>query len=69
MGHLNSRNLHEPKSPGEYSVPERRETKGRGWLWIVALAVVVAAGFWYFRDSKASTEAQSQTAPGAPSTG
>jgi len=27
-------------------------------LWIVALAVVIAVGLWYFRGSRSSTEAQ-----------
>ncbi len=34
------------------------------WLWLIVFAVVVAIGFWYFRGSKASTEAQGPGAPG-----
>src|SRR6266849_2732956 len=37
--------------------------KSRRWLWLIVFAVVAAIGFWYFRGSKASTEAQG---PGRP---
>ena len=36
----------------------------RWWLWLIVFAVVAAIGFWYFRGSKASTEAQGPGAPG-----
>ncbi len=38
--------------------------KSRWWLWLVVFAVVAAIGFWYFRGSKASTEAQGPAAAG-----
>jgi membrane fusion protein, multidrug efflux system len=64
MGHLNS-NLAEPKAREEESalrpalVPKRR-----GWLWLVVLIVIAALSIWYFRGSKASTEAQGPAAAG-----
>lgn len=69
MGHLNSTHLPEPSSHGERYEPEGRETKSRRWLWILALAIVVAIAVWYFRGPKASTEAQGPGMPGAGSTG
>jgi multidrug efflux system membrane fusion protein len=38
-------------------------------LWIVALAVVIAVGFWYFRGSRSSTEAQGPGGPGGAAAG
>src|SRR6266852_9592711 len=38
--------------------------KSRRWLWLIVFAVVAAIGFWYFRGSKASTEAQGPAASG-----
>jgi membrane fusion protein, multidrug efflux system len=64
MGHLNSTNVREPVPPGEYSVPRDHEAKSHWWVWILGLVAVVALTVWYFRDSKASTQAQSQTMPG-----
>jgi multidrug efflux system membrane fusion protein len=67
MGHLNSTNLPERGARAGDLASEARETKSHGWLWIVALVVVVALGFWYFRSSRASTEAQGAAAQGAGS--
>jgi len=69
MGHLNSTDLPETRYGHSGSEPEVRQGKGHAWLWILALAVIVAVGFWYFRDSKGSTEAQSPGAPGAGGAG
>jgi membrane fusion protein, multidrug efflux system len=69
MGHLNSANLPEREGRGSGLVSEARETKSYGWLWIVALAIIVALGVWYFRSSRASTEAQGSAAPGAGGAG
>ncbi len=66
MGHLNSTNLPERDARDRDFAPAARESKSHAWLWIVALAVIVALGVWYFRGSKASTEAQS---PGGQSAG
>jgi membrane fusion protein, multidrug efflux system len=60
MGHLNSTNLADPTDRHDYS---NDAPKSRRWLWVLILAVVVAAGIWYFRG-KANTEAQSTGAPG-----
>jgi membrane fusion protein, multidrug efflux system len=65
MGHLNSTNLPERGARGSDLVSDPGETKSHGWPWIVALVVVVALGFWYFRSSRSSTEAQGAAAQGA----
>jgi multidrug efflux system membrane fusion protein len=63
MGHLNSTDLGDPIDRRDYSA-EAPAPKSRWWLWVLVLAVVVAAGIWYFRDSKSSAQAQSG-APGS----
>jgi multidrug efflux system membrane fusion protein len=65
MGHLNSTNLPERGARGSELAPEAREPKSRLWLWVVVLAILVALGIWYFRGTKASTEAQSPNMAGA----
>src|SRR6202790_1333361 len=65
MGHLKSTNLPEPSARDGALAPEARETRSHGWLWILALALVVALGVWYYRSSRASTEAQGTGAQGA----
>ena len=69
MGHLNSTNLPEASYDRSGSQPEARAGKSRAWVWILALVIVVALGFWYFRGFRASTEAQSPGAPGAGNAG
>src|SRR5712691_10370983 len=68
MGHL-SANAAGPNPSSEGL--ERLELKSRGhrWLWILALAVLIGGGIWYFRGSRTSTEAQSPAAPGGGSKG
>lgn len=65
MGHLKSTEL-----PGPYMEPASSgrvpAAKGRWWLWIAALAIVIALGVWYSR-SKDSAEAQGPA--GAPAGG
>lgn len=68
MGHL-SANPGEPNSLGEGRVQQQSESKGHRWLWILALAVLVGGGIWYFRAPRASTEAQGPGAPGGSSKG
>jgi multidrug efflux system membrane fusion protein len=56
MGHLKSADLHDRSESFE---PDGRETSGsKWWLWIVVLVIVAALGFWYYRGTKANTEAQ-----------
>jgi membrane fusion protein, multidrug efflux system len=71
MGHLNSTNLPEREARGSDFAPAARGSKNHAWLWIVALAIIVALGVWYFRSSRASTEAQgaAQGAPGGAGKG
>jgi multidrug efflux system membrane fusion protein len=62
MGDL-SANPAVPNPPGERPLKRDPESKGHRWLWIVALAGLIAVGYWYFRGSRTSTEAQG---PGGP---
>src|SRR5258708_17150289 len=68
MGHLSAN----PAGP-HYSVegPVRRErrSKGHHWVWILAVAVLVGLGIWYFRGPRSNTEAQGPAAPGGASKG
>src|SRR5260221_276508 len=68
MGHL-SANPTGPNPSAEELVRREPESKGHRWLWILALAVLVGVGFWYFRGPHASTEAQGPAAPGGASKG
>jgi len=68
MGHL-SANLAGPNPSGEGLEGRELKSKGHRWLWILALAVLVGGGIWYFRGSRTSTEAQSPAAPGGGSKG
>ena len=68
MGHL-SANLAGPDPSGEGPLRREPHSKSHRWVWIVALAVLVGLGIWYFRGSRASTEAQGPAAPGGGSKG
>jgi multidrug efflux system membrane fusion protein len=64
MGHLNSIDLPEPDTRESSTA---QSAKSRWWLWIVVLAVVAVAA-WYYRG--AHSEAGSKAgAPGAPGQG
>jgi membrane fusion protein, multidrug efflux system len=65
MGHLNSTNLGDPLDRQDYAEGSSAP-RSRWWVWLLILAVAVAAGIWYFRDSKASAQAQNGGAPGSP---
>lgn len=67
MGHF-SANI-APNPPGEAPARPKPESTGHRWLWIVALAVLVGLGYWYFRGPHASTEAQGPAAPGGSGKG
>ena len=68
MGQLKSIDLPEP---GAHSVGAPRSStpsKARWWLWILILGVI-AAGVWYFRGARSSSQAADSTVPGAASKG
>ena len=62
MGDL-SANPMGPNPLGERPLGRDPKSRGHRWLWTVALTILIAIGFWYFRGSRTSTEAQG---PGAP---
>lgn len=68
MAHLNSTNLQEPDALSETSAPAP-SSGHRWWLWFIAIVVAGGLGFWYFRGSKSSTEAQSPGTPGTAAKG
>jgi len=68
MGHL-SANPAGANPSGEGPARRESQSKSHRWLWIVALAVLVGLGIWYFRGTRASTEAQGPAAPGGSSKG
>src|SRR6266849_1103427 len=68
MGHL-SANPAGPNPLVEGPVRREPESKGHRWLWILALAVLIGGGIWYFRGPRSSTEAQGPAAPGGGSKG
>src|SRR5712664_2061134 len=68
MGHL-SANPAGPDPSGDRPVQRQPASKGHRWLWIIALAALVAVGFWYFHGSRASTEAQGPPTAGGGGSG
>jgi multidrug efflux system membrane fusion protein len=68
MGQLKSINLPEPGARGVEGPRRATPTKTRWWLWILILGVI-AVGIWYFRSSRAASQAATSAAPGAPGKG
>ncbi len=68
MGHL-SANPAGPNPSVEGPVRREPQSKGHRWVWILALAVLIGVGIWYFRGPRSSTEAQGPAAPGGSSKG
>lgn len=68
MGQLKSVNLPEPGARGVEGPRSARPTKTRWWLWILILGVI-AVGVWYFRSSRAASQAATSAAPGASGKG
>jgi len=68
MGQLKSINLPEPGARGVEAPRTTAPTKTRWWLWILVIAVM-SLGVWYFRSSRAASQAANTAAPGAPGKG
>src|SRR5580658_6461939 len=66
MGHLKSIDLPEPETRESSAA---QPAKSRWWLWVVVLAVVAVA-VWYYRGAHATSEADGKAgAAGAPGKG
>ena len=65
MGQLKSINLPEPGARGVEGPRSATPSKTRWWLWILILGVI-AVGIWYFRSSRAASQAATSAAPGTP---
>jgi len=68
MGQLKSINLPEPGARGVEGPRSATPSKTRWWLWILILGVI-AVGIWYFRSSRAASQAATSAAPGTPGKG
>lgn len=68
MGQLKSIDLPEPGARGVEAPGSIAPAKTRWWLWILVLAVM-ALGIWYFRSSRAASQAANTAAPGAANKG
>lgn len=68
MGQLKSIDLPEPGARGAEAPRTTAPTKTRWWLWILVFAVI-SLGIWYFRSSRAASQAANTVAPGAASKG
>ena len=68
MGHL-SNSPAGPSPSKEGPLDREPGAKSHRWLWIVGVLVVVAVSVWYFRGSRASTEAQGPNAPAGSTKG
>jgi len=66
MGQLKSIDLPESGARGAEAAPSTTSSKTRWWLWIVILGVI-AMGVWYFRGSRAATQAGDFSSAGAAS--
>jgi multidrug efflux system membrane fusion protein len=68
MGHLSATPLG-PEPSRKSPLGREPGAKGHRWIWVVALTVLIAVGFWYYRGSRTSTEAQGPGAPGGAGKG
>ena len=68
MGQLKSMDLPDPAARGAAAAPETVPSRSRWWLWVLVLGVI-AVGVWYFRSSRAASQAANSAAPGAASKG
>lgn len=62
MGQLKSMGLPEPGSRTTTDVSAVKPSKGLWWLWVLVLAGIVVA-IWYFRGSRIPSEAADHSAP------
>jgi multidrug efflux system membrane fusion protein len=65
MGQLNSMDLPEP---GTQRATAAGHSKSRWWLWVLILGAI-GLGIWYYRSSRATSQAADSAAPGAASKG
>ena len=68
MGQLKSIDLPEPGARGVGALRSGTPSKARWWLWILILGGI-AAGVWYFRGARSSSQAADSAAPGAAAKG
>ena len=65
MGETKSIDLPEP---GAHGASAAAPSKGRWWLWVLVVGVVVLGG-WYYRSSRNASQAADAAAPGASGKG
>ena len=68
MGQLKSIDLPEPGAHRAAMARGAAPSKSRWWLWVLILGAI-AIGIWYFRSSRATSQAADSAAPGAANRG
>lgn len=68
MGQLNSIELPEPGARGAKAAPNTTPSKTRWWLWVLILGLI-AVGVWYYRSSRAASQAADSATSGTASKG
>jgi len=68
MGQLKSLDLQEPEATPLREARRAPSSSSRAWVWLLVLACIAVAGYWYYRASH-SKEASNAAAPGAAKAG